>query len=130
MSTPVTSPSPRTLRNVVVTALATTTSIAGDVDATWKGLLAGESGIGTLSGFVDEFDLPVRIGGTLKVDPDEALSRVEIRRMSFVERLALTLSRTVWSNAGSPEVDQDRLGVVIGTGLGGGDASSTRRQAP
>ncbi|MFD6857651.1 KasA/KasB family beta-ketoacyl-ACP synthase [Rhodococcus sp. NPDC060090] len=122
MSTAVTSPSPRTLRNVVVTALATTTSIAGDVDATWKGLLAGESGIGTLSGFVDEFDLPVRIGGTLKVDPDESLSRVEIRRMSFVERLALTLSRTVWSNAGSPEVDQDRLGVVIGTGLGGGDA--------
>ncbi|MFD6894399.1 KasA/KasB family beta-ketoacyl-ACP synthase [Rhodococcus sp. NPDC060086] len=122
MSTAVTSPSPRTLRNVVVTALATTTSIAGDVDATWKGLLAGESGIGTLGGFVDEFDLPVRIGGTLKVDPDESLSRVEIRRMSFVERLALTLSRTVWSNAGSPEVDQDRLGVVIGTGLGGGDA--------
>ncbi|MEE2057799.1 KasA/KasB family beta-ketoacyl-ACP synthase [Rhodococcus artemisiae] len=122
MSTAVTSPSPRTLRNVVVTALATTTSIAGDVDATWKGLLAGESGIGTLSGFVDDFDLPVRIGGTLKVDPDESLSRVEIRRMSFVERLALTLSRTVWSNAGSPEVDQDRLGVVIGTGLGGGDA--------
>ncbi|MCK0090852.1 beta-ketoacyl-ACP synthase [Rhodococcus sp. HNM0563] len=122
MSTAVTSPSPRTLRNVVVTALATTTSIAGDVDATWKGLLAGESGIGTLSGFVDDFDLPVRIGGTLKVDPDDSLSRVEIRRMSFVERLALTLSRTVWSNAGSPEVDQDRLGVVIGTGLGGGDA--------
>ncbi|TCN51852.1 beta-ketoacyl ACP synthase [Rhodococcus sp. SMB37] len=122
MSTAVTSPSPRTLRNVVVTALATTTSIAGDVDATWKGLLAGESGIGTLSGFVDDYDLPVRIGGTLKVDPDESLSRVEIRRMSFVERLALTLSRTAWSNAGSPEVDQDRLGVVIGTGLGGGDA--------
>lgn len=117
-----TSPSPRTLRNVVVTSLATTTSLAGDVDATWKGLLAGESGIGTLGGFVDEFDLPVRIGGTLKVSPDETLSRVEVRRMSFVERLALTLSRTVWANAGSPEVDRDRLGVVIGTGLGGGES--------
>ncbi|MEE2033306.1 KasA/KasB family beta-ketoacyl-ACP synthase [Rhodococcus chondri] len=117
-----TSASPRTLRNVVVTSLATTTSLAGDVDATWKGLLAGESGIGTLGGFVDEFDLPVRIGGTLKVSPDETLSRVEIRRMSFVERLALTLSRTVWANAGTPEVDHDRLGVVIGTGLGGGES--------
>ncbi|UYP21035.1 KasA/KasB family beta-ketoacyl-ACP synthase [Rhodococcus sp. Z13] len=118
-----TSPSPRTLRNVVVTSLAATTSIAGDVDATWKALLAGESGIGTIErDFVDEFDLPVRIGGTLKVSPDEGLSRVELRRMSFVERLALTLGRTVWENAGSPEVDQDRLGVVIGTGLGGGEA--------
>lgn len=118
-----TSPSPRTLRNVVVTSLAATTSLAGDVDATWKSLLAGESGIGTIAGgFVDEYDLPVRIGGTLKVSPDEGLSRVEIRRMSFVERLALTLGRTVWQNAGSPEVDKDRLGVVIGTGLGGGES--------
>lgn len=110
------------MRNVVVTSLAATTSLAGDVDGTWKALLAGESGIGTLGGFVDEFDLPVRIGGTLKVGPDEGLSRVEIRRMSFVERLALTLGRTVWQNAGSPEVDNDRLGVVIGTGLGGGES--------
>jgi len=118
----VTSPSPRTLRNVVVTSLAASTSIAGDADATWKGLLAGESGIGTLSGFVDEYDLPVRIGGVLKSSPDESLSRVEVRRMSFVERLALTLARTAWSNAGSPDVDPDRLGVVIGTGLGGGES--------
>ncbi|OOL32939.1 3-oxoacyl-ACP synthase [Rhodococcus rhodochrous] len=119
-----TSASPRTgtFPNVVVTSLAATTSIAGDVDATWKGLLAGESGIDTLTGFVDEFDLPVRIGGKLKTSPDETLSRVEIRRMSFVERLALNLGRTVWENAGSPEVDRERLGVVIGTGLGGGEA--------
>lgn len=121
MSPTVTSPSPRTLRNVVVTSLAASTSIAGDVDASWKALLAGESGIGVLDGFVDEFDLPVRIGGKLKVSPDEFLSRVEVRRMSFAERLALTLGRTVWENAGSPEVDKDRLAVVIGTGLGGGE---------
>src|SRR3546814_931830 len=88
----------------------------------WRAHLAGESGIGILDDqFIDEFDLPIRIGGHLKVSTDEDLSRVEIRRMSWVERLALTLSRTVWSNAGSPEVDQDRLAVVIGTGLGGGD---------
>ena len=37
---------------------------------TWKGLLAGESGIDVLDGsFVEEFDLPVRIGGQLKVRP-------------------------------------------------------------
>ncbi len=116
------SASPRTLPNVVVTSLAATTSLAGDVDATWKSLLAGESGIGTLDGFVDEYDLPVRIGGRLKVSPDEGLTRVEVRRMAFAERVALTLSRAVWQGAGSPEVDKDRLGVVIGTGLGGGEA--------
>lgn len=116
------STSPRTLPNVVVTSLAATTSLAGDVDATWKSLLAGESGIDTLTGFVDEYDLPVRIGGKLKVSPDEGLSRVEVRRMSFAERVALTLGRAAWEGAGSPEVDNDRLGVVIGTGLGGGEA--------
>ncbi|QNG21267.1 beta-ketoacyl-ACP synthase [Rhodococcus triatomae] len=120
-----TSASPRNgnFPNIVVTSLATSTSIAGDVDGTWKGLLAGESGITRLEDpFVEEFDLPVKIGGHIKVSPDESLSRVEIRRMSYVERLALVLSREVWSNAGSPEVDKDRLGVVIGTGLGGGEA--------
>ncbi|MCZ4556825.1 MULTISPECIES: KasA/KasB family beta-ketoacyl-ACP synthase [Rhodococcus] len=121
MSSPVTST--RNFPNVVVTSLAASTSIAGDVDATWKGLLAGESGIDVLEDpFVAEYDLPVRIGGHLKVNPDDALSRVEIRRMSFVERLALVLGRQVWQNAGSPEVDKDRLGVVLGTGLGGGEA--------
>ncbi|MFI6431871.1 KasA/KasB family beta-ketoacyl-ACP synthase [Rhodococcus oryzae] len=121
MSSPVTST--RNFPNVVVTSLAASTSIAGDVDATWKGLLAGESGIDVLEDpFIAEYDLPVRIGGHLKVNPDDALSRVEIRRMSFVERLALVLGRQVWQNAGSPEVDKDRLGVVLGTGLGGGEA--------
>ncbi|MFD6455603.1 KasA/KasB family beta-ketoacyl-ACP synthase, partial [Nocardia sp. NPDC060220] len=72
--------------------------------------------------FIEEYDLPVRIGGHLKVSPDTLLSRVEIRRMAYVERLATVLGREVWKNAGSPEVDNDRLGVAIGTGLGGGDA--------
>jgi beta-ketoacyl ACP synthase len=109
--------------NVVVTSLAATTSIAGDVDATWKGLLNGESGIDTLEdSFVEEYGLPVRIGGHLKVRPETLLSRVECRRMAYVEQLATVLGREVWKNAGTPEVDPERLGVAIGTGLGGGDA--------
>ncbi|TSE00119.1 beta-ketoacyl-ACP synthase [Skermania sp. ID1734] len=109
--------------NVVVTSLAATTSIAGDVDATWKGLLNGESGIDLLDdAFVGEYDLPVKIGGKLKVKPSALLSRVELRRLSYVEQLSTILGREVWKNAGSPEVDKDRLAVAIGTGLGGGDA--------
>jgi len=109
--------------NVVVTSLAATTSIAGDVDATWKGLLNGESGIDVLDDeFVTEFDLPVRIGGHLKVAPSSLLTRVELRRLAYVEQMATVLGREVWRNAGSPEVDKDRLAVSIGTGLGGADA--------
>ena len=63
MSPTVTNPSTNNGRfpSVVVTSLAATTSIAGDVDATWKGLLNGESGIGVLEDdFVSEYGLPVR----------------------------------------------------------------------
>ncbi|NKY52127.1 KasA/KasB family beta-ketoacyl-ACP synthase [Nocardia vermiculata] len=110
-------------RDVVVTSLAATTSIAGDVDSTWKGLLNGESGIDVLDdGFIDQFELPVRIGGHLEVAPSSALSREESRRLSYVEQMALVLGREVWSNAGAPEVDPVRLGVSVGTGLGGAEA--------
>ncbi len=109
--------------NVVVTALAATTSLAGDAETTWKNLLNGESGIDVLDQpFVEEYDLPVRIGGQLKVKPDSLLSRVELRRLSYVEQLSTILGREVWKSAGSPDVDKDRLAVAIGTGLGGGDA--------
>ncbi|MGW4768086.1 KasA/KasB family beta-ketoacyl-ACP synthase [Nocardia sp. NPDC004278] len=109
--------------SVVVTAVAATTSIADDIDATWSGLLAGRSGIGRLTDdFVAEYDLPVRIGGKLTSHPGAELTRVEQRRHSYVEQMALVLGRQVWRNAGSPEVEGERLAVVIGTGLGGGDA--------
>ncbi|MFE7801573.1 beta-ketoacyl synthase N-terminal-like domain-containing protein, partial [Nocardia sp. NPDC057440] len=109
--------------DVVVTGLATSTSLAGDADATWKALLNGESGIDVLEdSFVEEYDLPVRIGGHLKVRPETLLTRVECRRMAYVEQLATVLGREVWRDAGSPEVDLNRLAIAIGTGLGGADA--------
>ncbi|MFF0543216.1 KasA/KasB family beta-ketoacyl-ACP synthase [Nocardia thailandica] len=111
------------MRDIVVTSLAATTSIAPDVDSTWKGLLNGESGIDVLDDpFITEFDLPVRIGGHLKVSPAMSLTREEARRLSYVEQMAVVLAREVWRNAGSPEVDGDRLGVSLGTGLGGAES--------
>lgn len=104
-----------------MTAYAATTSLAADMDATWSELLRGRTGIGLLD---DDFaeGLPVRIGGKLTEDPAGELTRVEQRRHSYVEQLALVLGRRVWRAAGAPEVDGERLAVVIGTGLGGGDA--------
>lgn len=93
------------------------------MDNTWAALLRGETGITTLDDdFVTEYDLPVRIGGKLKSHPGAKLTRVEQRRHSYVEQLALVLGRRVWAAAGRPEVEGERLAVCIGTGLGGGDA--------
>src|SRR5882757_7088528 len=105
--------------NIVVTGVAMTTALATDVDATWKLLLDGQSGIRVLEDpFVKEFDLPVRIGGHLREEFDSQLDRVENRRMGYLQKMATVLNRRLWENAGSPEVDTNRLLVSIGTGMG------------
>lgn len=107
----------------MVTGIAMTTSLATDAEATWKSLLDGQSGIRKLQDpFVEQFDLPVQIGGHLLEEFDSQLTKVENRRMSYVQKMATVLGRRVWENAGSPEVDTERLLVSIGTGLGGAEA--------
>jgi beta-ketoacyl ACP synthase len=105
--------------NVVVTGIAMTTALASDAEITWKLLLDGQSGIRNLDDpFVEEFDLPVRIGGHILEEFDSQLTRVENRRMGYLQKMATVLNRRVWENAGSPEVDTNRLMVSVGTGLG------------
>nr|WP_296769454.1 KasA/KasB family beta-ketoacyl-ACP synthase [Rhodococcus sp. (in: high G+C Gram-positive bacteria)] len=113
----------QTRRHAVITGYTATTALADDADETWKLLVDGHSGIGSLNReFVAEYDLPVRIGGVLQFDPADRLTRVERRRMSFVEQIAVILGRRLWADAGLDGMDADRLAVAVGTGLGGGDA--------
>jgi len=105
--------------NVVVTGVAMTTALATDADSTWKKLLDGQSGIRKLDDpFVEQYNLPVRIGGHLLEDFDHELTKVELRRLSYLQKMSTVLSRRVWDNAGSPEVEPRRLMVSIGTGMG------------
>ena len=107
------------LPNVVVTGIAMTTALATDAENTWKMLLDGQSGIRTLKDpFIEEYDLPVRIGGHLLEDFESELNKVELRRMSYLQRMATVVGRRAWQNAGSPEVDTRRLAVSVGTGMG------------
>jgi beta-ketoacyl ACP synthase len=105
--------------DVVVTAVASTTSLAPDAEKTWQFLLEGQSGIRELDkSFVAEFKSPVRIGGQLQESFDEHLSRVELRRLAFMQRMSLVLGRRLWENAGTPDVDTRRLMVSVGLALG------------
>jgi hypothetical protein len=107
------------LPNVVVTGLAMTTAVASDAETTWAALLKSQSGIRRLDDpFVEEFNLPVRIGGHLVEEFDSQLTRVELRRMGYLQKMAAVLGRRVWDNADGPEVDVTRLMVSIGTGMG------------
>jgi beta-ketoacyl ACP synthase len=105
--------------NVVVTALAATTSVAPDAEQTWQLLLEGRSGIRELGyPFLSEFDSPVRIGGPLQENLDEHLSRIELRRLSNMQKMSLVLGRRLWEAAGTPEIDTRRLMVSIGIAMG------------
>lgn len=105
--------------DVVITGFAMTNALATDAEATWTALLDGGTGIRTLSGaFVDELDLPVSLGGQLLEDFDSELSRVELRRLSYPQKMALVLGRRAWAHSGSPEMDPTRLAVSVGTGFG------------
>ena len=95
------------------------TALATDADTTWKKLLDGQSGIRKLEDpFVEEYDLPVRIGGHLLEDFNCDLTRVERRRLSYLQAMSTVLGRRVWTEAGSPDVDPKRLMVSVGTGMG------------
>ncbi|HYO03957.1 MAG TPA: beta-ketoacyl synthase N-terminal-like domain-containing protein, partial [Mycobacterium sp.] len=104
---------------VVVTAVTSTTSIATDAEETWRHLLDGHSGIRPIDmPFLDEFDLPVRIGGPLLEDFDHHLNRVELRRLSYLQKMTTILSRRLWNQPGLEDLDTSRLMVSIGLALG------------
>jgi len=105
-------------RRVVVTGLGATTPLGGDVESTWAALIAGKSGVRTLQGeWVST--IPVSIGAPIAVEPIEVMDRVETRRLDRSEQFALIASREAWQDAGKPEIDKERLGVVIASGIGG-----------
>jgi beta-ketoacyl ACP synthase len=109
--------------DVVVTALVSSNALATNAEDTWHQLLEGQSGIRRLDKpFVDEFNMPVRIGGELREDFDQHLNRVELRRLSYMQKMSRVLARRLWKAAGSPEVDNRRLLVSIGLALASTEA--------
>jgi 3-oxoacyl-[acyl-carrier-protein] synthase II len=103
---------------VVVTGLGATTPLGGDVASTWAAMLAGRSGVRRLTDPWAE-QLPVRIAAPAAADPVEIVGRVQARRMDRCEQFALVAAREAWADAGTPELDPERLGVTVTSGIGG-----------
>ena len=105
-------------RRIVVTGLGATTPLGSDVDSTWAALIAGKSGVRLLTEEWREL-LPVHFAARVHTEPADQMERVEMRRLDRSEQFALIASREAWKDAGSPDVDKERLGVVIASGIGG-----------
>ncbi|MBA3410447.1 MAG: beta-ketoacyl-[acyl-carrier-protein] synthase family protein [Geodermatophilaceae bacterium] len=106
------------MSDIVVTGLGATTPLGGDVASSWAALLEGRSGVSLLT---DEWaeQMPARVIAALAVEPSEHIDRVKARRLDRCQQVALLAAREAWADAGGPEVDPERLAVVVGTGVGG-----------
>ena len=107
-------------RAVVVTGIGATTPIGADAPSTWEAALAGRSGARTLTqDWVEKFSLPVTFAASVLQPADEVLPKHEARKLDPSGQYAMIASREAWQDAGAPEVEPERLGVAIATGIGG-----------
>jgi 3-oxoacyl-[acyl-carrier-protein] synthase II len=103
---------------VVVTGLGAITPLGADVATTWQAMLAGKSGVTALTNDWAK-DLPARIAAWAAADPATLIDRVQARRLDRFEQFALIAAREAWADAGQPEVEPERMGVVVSSGIGG-----------
>jgi 3-oxoacyl-[acyl-carrier-protein] synthase II len=103
---------------VVVTGVGAITPLGATAPSTWEGMLAGRSGVTALT---DDWaaELPVKIAAWAAADPATIIDRVQARRLDRCEQFALIAAREAWADAGAPEVDGDRLGIAVSSGIGG-----------
>ena len=104
-----------------MTGLGAVTPIGNNRDEFWKRLVAGESGVGTITAF-DPSIFSTRIAAEVKdFDPDGLLGRREARRMDRFAQFALVAAREAIEQAHLPDEQsfRDQVGSVLGSGIGG-----------
>ena len=109
------------MNRVVVTSVAAITPLGNDVETSWKNLLDGKSGVGMISR-IDTSGLATQIAGEVKgFEPTEFIGKKEARRMETFTQYAVAASKMLMDRAGwsVPESERERLGTIIGVGLGG-----------
>jgi 3-oxoacyl-[acyl-carrier-protein] synthase II len=105
---------------IVVTGIGASSPIGGTAPESWSALLDGVSGAHTLEHeWVEKYQLPVTFAAEAKVRPDTVLERPIAKRLDPSSQFALVAAMEAWADAGSPDIDPDRLGVDFATGIGG-----------
>lgn len=112
------------MNKVVITGLGAITPLGVGLEDTWRGIVAGRSGIGPITRF-DASQYPVRIAGEVKgFDPRDFIEGKEIKKMDSFIHYAMASSMFAVADSGiEPDklstAEKERFGVVIGTGIGG-----------
>ncbi|MBI2878067.1 MAG: beta-ketoacyl-ACP synthase II [Candidatus Tectomicrobia bacterium] len=109
------------MRRIVVTGLGLVTPLGMGVERNWERACRGETGIGRISRF-DPSDLPCQIAGEVEgFDPADYMDKKEIKKMDFFIHYALAAASMAMEDSGLkvPDEEAERMGVLVGVGLGG-----------
>jgi 3-oxoacyl-[acyl-carrier-protein] synthase II len=108
-------------RRVVITGLGLLTPVGNTVDESWKNIVAGKSGIAPITAF-DASEFSARISGSVKnFDPLQYISNKELKKMDTFIHYGLAAGIQALDDSGIEVTDEnaERIGVAIGSGIGG-----------
>ena len=111
------------MRRVVITGLGVISPVGNDVNTFWESLKTGKCGISRIEGF-EEYNLPIHVAGRVKdFDPLKfGLSAAEKRRNDIYSQYAMAAAAQAMADSGldsSQNIDENRFGVYLGSGIGG-----------
>ena len=108
-------------RRVVITGIGAVTPVGLNAKQSWQNVVAGKSGIAPITLF-DVSDFPVRFGGNVKqFDSSKIIPRKDTKKMDMFIRYGLAASKEAIEDSGINMSDEnaDRIGIMIGSGIGG-----------
>ncbi|MBQ5899457.1 MAG: beta-ketoacyl-ACP synthase II [Alistipes sp.] len=108
---------------VVITGMGVITPVGNNIDDFWRNLVDGYCGIDHIKGF-DEYELPISVAGQVKdFNPEEyGLEKGDVRRSDLYCQYAMAAAYQAMKDSGlvsGENVAPERLGVYIGSGIGG-----------
>ncbi len=113
-------------RRVVVTGLGIVSPVGNDVPGAWDSILAGRSGIGPVARF-DTVNFPTHFGGEIReLNLEPYMSAKDARRMDAFMQYGVVAGMQAMRDSGLvvTEANSDRIGVLMGSGMGDSSPSS------
>jgi 3-oxoacyl-[acyl-carrier-protein] synthase II len=107
------------VQRVAVTGLGAVTPLGLDAPSTWDAAVSGRSGVGFIEAF-DASGFPVRIAAEVRgFEPESVVPAKEARRLERNVVLAVGAAQEAWADAGVNGIDPARVGIVVGSAIGG-----------
>lgn len=109
------------MRRVVVTGVGVVSALGTGLEKNWEALTKGQSGIAPITRF-DASQLPTQIAGEVKdFNPEDWIDKKEVKKMDLFIQYAMAAADMAMADSGLQitEANAERVGVVVGSGLGG-----------